>query len=103
MTRAIVHIAIVVSNYDEAIDFYTRVMGFELIEDTPIPEENKRWMLVAPAGGQGTALLLAEPRDDHQASYIGNQAGGFNRSHVVTLLLLDWLHINPFARFEAAS
>ncbi|MEL6950936.1 MAG: VOC family protein [Pseudomonadota bacterium] len=76
MTKAIVHVALVVRDYDEAIAFYTEVLGFELIDDTPQPEQDKRWVVVAPPGGDGAALLLARARDDHQGAFIGNQSGG---------------------------
>ena len=68
-------IAIVVRDYDEAIAFYSNVLGFELIEDTFIPEQNKRWVVVAPKGGE-THILLARAVGDEQSSRIGNQTGG---------------------------
>jgi len=71
----IAHIAIVVRDYDEAIAWYTRVLGFRLIEDSPRTPD-KRWVLVGPAGGTGTALLLARAANAEQASRIGNQTGG---------------------------
>lgn len=76
MNQAIVHVAIVVRDYDEAIAFYTGKMGFELIEDTDQPEQDKRWVVVAPPGGQGTTLLLARASTPEQETFIGNQAGG---------------------------
>jgi catechol 2,3-dioxygenase-like lactoylglutathione lyase family enzyme len=76
MKQAIVHVAIVVKDYDEAIDFYTRKLGFELAEDTYIPEQNKRWVLVMPPNSNGAAVLLAKASSAEQASFIGNQAGG---------------------------
>ena len=76
MNRSIVHVAIVVEDYDEAIDFYTTKLGFELIEDTYIPEQNKRWVLVRPRKSKGTALLLAKASNPDQARFIGNQSGG---------------------------
>ena len=73
-------VALVVPDYDSAIDFYTRVVGFELIEDTPQlvhgQQPGKRWVVVAPAGGRGTALLLARAVNPEQESRIGNQTGG---------------------------
>ena len=72
--QSIAHVAIVVRDYDEAIAWYTRVLGFDLIEDSPRTPE-KRWVLVGP-GGQGTALLLARAANAEQASHIGNQTGG---------------------------
>ncbi|MDR3388854.1 MAG: VOC family protein [Rudaea sp.] len=74
-TRAIVHVAIVVREYDEAIDFYTRALGFKLIEDAPLGA-GKRWVLVAPPGNSGASLLLARATNPEQASRIGNQTGG---------------------------
>jgi catechol 2,3-dioxygenase-like lactoylglutathione lyase family enzyme len=68
-------IALVVRDYDEAIDFYTRVLGFELVEDTP-QSPTKRWVRVRPRGSRGTELLLARAATPEQESRIGNQTGG---------------------------
>jgi len=76
MRRSIVHIALVVRDYNEAIEFYTKKLGFELIEDTYQPEQGKRWVVVAPSGGGGTTLLLAQASKPEQQPFIGNQAGG---------------------------
>jgi catechol 2,3-dioxygenase-like lactoylglutathione lyase family enzyme len=76
MKQSIVHVAIVVRDYDEAIRFYTEKLGFTLVEDTYQPEQNKRWVLVAPPGSEGTALLLARASTPEQEKFIGNQAGG---------------------------
>lgn len=76
MGQAILHFALVVRDYDEAIDFYTRVLGFELLEDTYVPEQDKRWVLVGPPGAGGTSVLLARPSQPGQADYVGNQTGG---------------------------
>ena len=76
MSRSIVRVAIVVEDYDEAIEFYTTKLDFELIEDTYIPEQNKRWVLVRPRKSKGTALLLAKAANPNQARFIGNQSGG---------------------------
>ena len=59
MRRSIVHIALVVRDYDEAIEFYTKKLGFELIEDTYQPDQDKRWVVVAPGEVGGTTLLHA--------------------------------------------
>ena len=75
MNRAIVHVSIVVKDYDEAIDFYTETLGFELIEDTPVPEQNKRWVIVGPSSG-GSALLLAKASNENEKRFVGNQCGG---------------------------
>lgn len=76
MGQMIVHIALVVRDYEEALAYYTGTLGFELLEDTPQPEQGKRWVVVAPPGGRGTALLLARAATPEQAAFIGNQAGG---------------------------
>jgi catechol 2,3-dioxygenase-like lactoylglutathione lyase family enzyme len=76
MAQAIVHVALVVRDYDEAIAFFTDVLGFVLVEDTPVPEQNKRWVVVAPRGPNGTSLLLAQPSNAVQQAYVGNQTGG---------------------------
>jgi catechol 2,3-dioxygenase-like lactoylglutathione lyase family enzyme len=68
-------IAVVVRDYDEAIDFYTRVLGFELVEDTP-QTPTKRWVRVRPPGSRGTELLLARAATPEQETRIGNQTGG---------------------------
>jgi catechol 2,3-dioxygenase-like lactoylglutathione lyase family enzyme len=75
MTQMLAHVAVVVRNYDEAIDFYTRVLGFHLVEDTDMGE-GKRWVLVAPAGSTGTSVLLAQSATPEQSTRIGNQTGG---------------------------
>ena len=75
MNQNIAHIALLVNDYDEAIDFYTRKLNFTLIEDTP-QSETKRWVLVSPPGLSGCSLLLAKGVGDEQRSRIGNQTGG---------------------------
>ena len=76
MKQAIIHVALVVRDYDEAIAFYTGKLGFTLVEDTYQPEQDKRWVLVAPPGATETQLLLAEADGPEQDAFIGNQAGG---------------------------
>lgn len=76
MIQSIVHIALVVNDYDEAIDFYTKKLHFELVEDTYQPEQNKRWVVVSPPSSNGTTILLAKATRKVQESFIGNQAGG---------------------------
>lgn len=75
MKQAIVHIALVVDDYDEAIKFYVEKLNFTLLEDT-VQSETKRWVLVAPAGSDGCRLLLARAVGEEQRSRIGNQTGG---------------------------
>jgi catechol 2,3-dioxygenase-like lactoylglutathione lyase family enzyme len=75
MNQHIAHIALVVRDYDEAIQFYTKKLGFELIEDT-ILSERKRWVLVKPKGSGHCSLLLAKAANEIQQSRIGNQTGG---------------------------
>ena len=76
MKQSLVQISLLVSDYDEAIDFYTNKLGFELIEDTYLPEQDKRWVLVVPPGGSGAAILLARASSPEQVAFVGNQAGG---------------------------
>ncbi len=76
MVQSIVHIALVVKDYDEAIAFYTEKLHFTLLEDTYQPEQDKRWVVVAPPGSVGTTLLLAKASKPEQEPFIGNQAGG---------------------------
>ena len=76
MKQSIVHIAIVVRDYDEALDFYTNKLNFELIEDTWQPEQDKRWVVISPPGSFGTTLLLSKASKPEQEPFIGNQSGG---------------------------
>ena len=92
MHQNLVHIAIVVRDYDEAIDYYTRVLGFDLIEDEP-RGPGKRWVRVAPRGDHGASLLLAKAANEEQTSRIGNQTGG---------RVFLFLHTDDFQRDYAA-
>lgn len=76
MKQSIVHIALVVRDYDEAIEFYVDKLKFELIEDTYQAEQDKRWVVVAPPNSTGTTLLLAKASKPEQINSIGNQTGG---------------------------
>jgi len=76
MNQSIVHLALVVRDYDEAIEFYTKTLRFTLVEDTHQPEQDKRWVIVAPPGSDGTTLLLARASKPEQEEFIGNQTGG---------------------------
>jgi catechol 2,3-dioxygenase-like lactoylglutathione lyase family enzyme len=76
MQQSILHVALVVRDYDEAIAFFTKKLHFTLVEDTYIPEQDKRWVLVRPPGGAGTNILLARPSTVEQAALVGNQTGG---------------------------
>ncbi len=76
MRKAIVHVALVVRDYDEAIDFFTNKLDFVLVEDTYIPGQDKRWVVVAPPGSTGTSIVLARPSTPEQERFIGNQTGG---------------------------
>ena len=75
MKQSIAHIALVVDDYDEAIEFYTKKLDFTLIDDTE-QSETKRWVLVAPKGSEECSLLLAKGVGDEQRSRVGNQTGG---------------------------
>lgn len=76
MKQSIVHVALVVQDYDEAIAFYTQKLRFTLVEDTYLPEQEKRWVVIAPPGSTGTSLLLARASNAEQRPFVGNQAGG---------------------------
>lgn len=76
MIQSIVHVALVVRDYDEAIDFYTNKLHFTLVEDTYQPEQDKRWVVVSPPGSGGTTILLARASKPVQESFIGDQTGG---------------------------
>jgi catechol 2,3-dioxygenase-like lactoylglutathione lyase family enzyme len=69
-------VSVVVRDYDEALDFYVGVLGFTLIEDSFIPEQNKRWVVVSPPGARESRLLLARASGAEQESRIGSQTGG---------------------------
>ncbi|GAA4172150.1 MULTISPECIES: VOC family protein [Sphingobacterium] len=75
MKQSIARIALVVRDYDEAIEFYTKKLDFSLIEDTKL-DEHKRWVVVAPPGSNDCCLLLAKAANDEQLKSIGNQTGG---------------------------
>lgn len=75
MQQHLAGISLVVNDYDEAIDFYTRKLSFTLLEDTRI-SETKRWVVVAPPGSTGCTLLLAKAANDAQKATVGNQTGG---------------------------
>jgi len=76
MKQEIVHIALVVKDYDEALDFYVKKLNFELIEDTYQAEQDKRWVVIAPPGSKGTTILLARASKPEQEPFIGKQTGG---------------------------
>lgn len=98
MQQSIAHIALVVRDYDEALDFYVGKLGFHVVEDRHQPEQNKRWLLIAPPGASGTSLLLARASKPEQESFIGNQTGG----RVFLFLQTDdfW---RDFTRMKAAG
>ena len=76
MTQALGLVALVVRDYDEAIAFYVDTLGFALLEDTEVPQQNKRWVVVAPVGSPGARILLARASSAEQSTCIGNQTGG---------------------------
>lgn len=73
--QRIAHIALIVDDYDEAIEFYTRKLHFTLVEDTVL-SATKRWVLVAPQGSTECSLLLAKATGEEQSGRVGNQTGG---------------------------
>jgi catechol 2,3-dioxygenase-like lactoylglutathione lyase family enzyme len=76
MKQSIAHIALLVRDYDEAISFFTEKLNFVVVEDIYQPEQDKRWVTVAPPGDSGTTLLLARASKPEQYAFIGNQSGG---------------------------
>ena len=93
MNQSIGYVALVVRDYDEALDFYVGTLGFRLVEDTRIEAQDKRWVLIAPPGAKGCQLLLARAVGEEQVSQIGNQTGG---------RVFLFLHTDDFWRdFEA--
>jgi catechol 2,3-dioxygenase-like lactoylglutathione lyase family enzyme len=85
MPQTIGLVTLVVQDYDEAIAFYVKMLGFTLVEDAVLPTEQKRWVVVAPLGAQETRLLLARADGSAQAERIGDQTGG----HVFLFLYTD--------------
>jgi len=92
MTQLLAYITLVVRDYDDAIAYFTRVLGFELIEDAVL-DARKRWVRVAPAGSRGVGLLLARAATPEQEARIGDQAGG---------RVFLFLHTDDFRRDHAA-
>ena len=86
--QKLVHVTLVVKEYDEAIQFYTEVLNFRLIEDTMLSDQ-KRWVLIQPPGSTDCCLLLAKAANDEQTTRIGNQTGG---------RVFLFLHTNNFYR-----
>lgn len=92
MRQSLALVTLVVRDYDEAIAWYTQALGFELREDTPLGG-GKRWVTVAPRGGDGTGLLLAQAADERQRERVGDATGG---------RVAFFLHTDDFARDHAA-
>ena len=96
MSQSLAAVSILVRDYDEAIAYYTSVLGFRLVEDTPLAP-GKRWVLVAPPGPDaaagGACLLLARAKNDAELAAVGRQAGG---------RVFLFLHTDDFARDHAA-
>ena len=76
MSQALGLISLVVRDYDKAIEFYVNTLGFELVDDTYQPEQDKRWVVVRPKGQGGASLLLAQASTPEQEAVVGNQTGG---------------------------
>lgn len=74
--QSITLVALVVRDYDEALAFYVGTLGFALVEDRDVPEQQKRWVVVSPPGARESRLLLARAVGDVQSSRIGDQTGG---------------------------
>ena len=76
MKQSILHVALVVRDYDEALAFFCDKLKFTLVKDTYQPEQDKRWVVVSPPGSGGTTILLARASKPEQEPFIGNQTGG---------------------------
>lgn len=76
MRQSLGLISLVVRDYDEALGFFVGMLGFRLVEDTPVPEQGKRWVVVSPPGAGESQLLLARASTPEQETHIGNQTGG---------------------------
>jgi len=96
MRQTLALVSLVVREYAEALDFYVGRLGFTVIEDTPAPQQNKRWVVVAPPGSTGAGILLARASSAAQAARIGNQTGG----RVFLFLHTDDLH-RDYQRYRA--
>ena len=92
MSQSLGNVTYLVHDYDEAIAYFTRILGFGLIEDTTL-SATKRWVVVAPPGASETHLLLAKASDPAQAARVGDQTGG---------RVAFFLHSDNFARDHAA-
>ena len=75
MKQSLAYIALLVNDYDEAIDYYTSILHFKLIQDIPM-EEGKRWVLIGPSEGSGSQILLARAVNEVQTQAVGHQSGG---------------------------
>jgi catechol 2,3-dioxygenase-like lactoylglutathione lyase family enzyme len=93
MAQSLALVSLVVRDYDEALAFYTRALGFELVEDTHIAEQDKRWVVVSPPGNAGARILLARASNTAQSGRVGNQTGG---------RVFLFLHTDDFDRDYAA-
>jgi len=98
MTQSLGLVSLVVRDYDEALSFFVTKLGFELVEDTPVPAQGKRWVVVAPNGGRGARLLLAQASTPEQIATIGKQTGG----RVFLFLYTDDVR-RDYDRFRAAG
>jgi catechol 2,3-dioxygenase-like lactoylglutathione lyase family enzyme len=76
MKQSLLHVTLVVRDYDEAIAFFVTTLGFTLVEDRYVPEQDKRWVVVAPPGSRESSIVLARPSNDAQHDFVGNQTGG---------------------------
>ena len=93
MKRGLGLVSLVVREYDEAMDFFIGLLGFTLVEDTPVPEQGKRWVVLAPPGDGAARLLLARASSAAQSERIGDQTGG---------RVAFFLYTDDFARDFAA-
>jgi catechol 2,3-dioxygenase-like lactoylglutathione lyase family enzyme len=93
MSQSLALVSLLVRDYDEALAFFVGTLGFELREDRHMPEQNKRWVVIGPAGSKGTGIVLAQASSDAQRAAVGSQTGG---------RVFLFLHTDDFRRDYAA-
>ena len=91
-------VSLVVREYDEALEFFVGKLGFKLVEDTFVPEQSKRWVVVAPPGANESHLLLARASSPEQQARVGAQTGG----RVFLFLYTDDL-ARDYKRYKASG
>jgi catechol 2,3-dioxygenase-like lactoylglutathione lyase family enzyme len=104
MPQSIGQVAVVVRDYDEALSFYIETLGFSLVEDTYVPEQDKRWVVISPPGAKESRLLLARAANGEQATRVGNRPeDGFSCSSLRTISGATFARTRPRASHSFGS